>query len=58
MLLINSPVVKPCNPPAGIAKLLGTLGKYNVRCRVLDANLEGLMSLLKCPVGTDDTWSR
>lgn len=58
MLLINPPVVRPCEPPAGIAKLLGTLGKHNVRCRVLDANLEGLMSLLKYPVEADDTWSR
>ena len=58
MLLINPPVVRPCEPPAGIAKLLGMLGKYNVRCRVLDANLEGLTSLLKCPVEADDTWSR
>ncbi len=58
MFLINPPVVRPCEPPAGIAKLLGTLGKHNVYCRVLDANLEGLMSLLKCPVEADDTWSR
>ena len=58
MLLINPPVVRPCEPPAGIAKLLGMLGKHNVRCRVLDANLEGLMSLMKCPVEADDTWSR
>ncbi|MBW2544482.1 MAG: radical SAM protein [Deltaproteobacteria bacterium] len=58
MLLINPPVVRPCEPPAGIAKLLGTLGKHNVRCRVLDANLEGLMSLLRYPVEADDTWSR
>jgi hypothetical protein len=58
MLLINPPVVRPCEPPAGIAKLLGMLGKHNIRCRVLDANLEGLMSLLKCPVEADDTWSR
>jgi len=58
MLLINPPVVRPCEPPAGIAKLLGTLRMHNVRCRVLDANLEGLTSLLKCPVEADDTWSR
>jgi hypothetical protein len=57
MLLINPPVVRPCEPPAGIAKLLGMLGKHTVRCRVLDANLEGLLRLLKCPVEADDTWS-
>ncbi|HOO91099.1 MAG TPA: radical SAM protein [Syntrophales bacterium] len=58
MLLINPPVVRPCEPPAGIAKLLGILGEHAVHCRVLDANLEGLMSLLKCPIEADDTWSR
>ena len=58
MLLINPPVVRPCEPPAGIAKLLGVLGKHKVRCRVLDANIEGLTSLLNRPVEADDTWSR
>ncbi|MDD5722218.1 MAG: radical SAM protein [Syntrophales bacterium] len=58
MFLINPPVVRPCEPPAGIARLLGTLKGHGVHCRVLDANLEGLMSLLECPSGSDDTWSR
>lgn len=58
VLLINPPVVRPCEPPAGIAKLLGMLEKHNVRCRVLDANLEGLMNLLQSPVKANDTWTR
>lgn len=58
VLLINPPVVRPCEPPVGIAKLLGMLKKHNVYCRVLDANLEGLISLLQSPVKADDTWTR
>ena len=58
ILLINPPVVRPCEPPAGIARLLGTLNEHGVRCRVLDANLEGMMDLLESPATAADTWSR
>ncbi|MDO9515129.1 MAG: radical SAM protein [Syntrophales bacterium] len=58
MLLINPPVVRPCEPPAGIARLLGALKGNGVHCRLLDANLEGLMSLLECPALAQDTWSK
>jgi len=58
MLLINPPIVRPCEPPAGIAKLLGMLKDHDIRCRVVDANLEGLTHLLKSPVEANDTWSR
>lgn len=58
ILLINPPVVRPCEPPAGIARLLGTLNEHGVRCRALDANLEGMMDLLERPPTASDTWSR
>jgi hypothetical protein len=58
MLLINPPVVKPSEPPAGIAKLAGALAANNVPCRVLDANIEGLLFLMGRPGTASDTWGR
>ena len=60
MILIHPPVTRPCEPPAGIAKLCGALNHYGIKHRVLDANLEGLLSLLKTPPGSPgsiDTWT-
>lgn len=57
-LLINPPVVRPCEPPAGIARLLGAMKGRGARCRVLDANLEGMLHLLASPAPADDTWSK
>jgi hypothetical protein len=58
MLLINPPVVKPSEPPAGIAKLAGALAANNAPCRVLDANIEGLLFLMGLPGTASDTWGR
>jgi len=58
MLLINPPVAKPSEPPAGIAKLAGALAAHGIPCRVLDANLEGLFYLLGQPCTAADTWTR
>jgi len=58
MLLIYPPVAKPSEPPAGIAKLAGALAAHGVPCRVLDANLEGLLHLLDQPGTAADTWTR
>ncbi len=58
MILINPPVTKPCEPPAGIAKLAGALSRQGVPCRVWDANIEGLLYLLGQPSEAADTWSR
>ena len=58
MILIHPPVAKPCEPPAGIAKLCGVLNHHGVDYRVLDANLEGLLYLLKTPPIASDTWTR
>jgi DNA-binding transcriptional ArsR family regulator len=58
MLLIHPPVAKPCEPPAGIARLAGVLRGAGFPCTVLDANLEGLQYLLAAPRHENDTWSR
>jgi radical SAM superfamily enzyme YgiQ (UPF0313 family) len=59
MLLIHPPVAKPCEPPAGIAKLCGVLRFHGVAVDVLDANLEGLLSLLREPaLPSPDTWTQ
>lgn len=57
MLLIFPPVAKPCEPPAGIAQLAAALKSRALPCRVLDANLEGLLWLLQEPCNANDTWS-
>jgi hypothetical protein len=57
MILIYPPVAKPCEPPAGIAKLCGALDYHGIGYKVLDANLEGLLSLLKASPVPSDTWS-
>ena len=57
MLLILPPVAKPCEPPAGIAKLAGALLSHGIPCRLLDGNLEGLLYLLKQPERSSDTWT-
>jgi hypothetical protein len=57
ILLIHPPVVKPSEPPAGIARLCGALVHHGIRNTVLDANLEGLLHFLKVPPETPDTWT-
>jgi hypothetical protein len=57
MILIHPPVAKPCEPPAGIAKLCGALNHHGIKYNLLDANLEGLLSLLKTPPLSSDTWT-
>lgn len=58
MLLINPPVCKACEPPAGIAKLAGALRSHGHPCTLLDLNMEGLHSLLQHAPDENDTWSR
>jgi hypothetical protein len=58
MLLIFPPVAKPCEPPAGIAKLAGALKAHDISCTILDANLEGLLFLLQQPHTATGTWTR
>jgi radical SAM superfamily enzyme YgiQ (UPF0313 family) len=47
MILIHPPLVKPCEPPAGIAKLAGALKSHQVKYTFVDANLECILNLLK-----------
>jgi radical SAM superfamily enzyme YgiQ (UPF0313 family) len=58
MILVNPPVVKPCEAPAGIAKLAGALQQRHIPCSVLDANLEGLLGLLDRKPTQNDTWTK
>ena len=66
VLLIHPPLVKPSEPPAGLARLAGALKRHHVACTIVDANLEGLLYLLnKRAVGAgqdtgdaDDTWTK
>ncbi len=58
MLLIFPPAAKACEPPAGIAKLAGALKAHHIPCMLLDANLEGMLSLLEQPQTASDTWTR
>lgn len=58
VLLIHPPLSKPCESPAGLARLASALSANRVRCRIIDANLEGLLALLTGPVSAEDTWSK
>jgi len=58
MILIYPPVVKPCEPPAGLARLAGALNEHGISHRILDANIEGLSALLETDFSQTDTWTR
>ena len=58
VLLIHPPVVRPCEPPPGIARLSGALNRCGVEYDIIDANLEGLLSLSQRRLVARDTWTR
>lgn len=58
VLLIHPPVVRPCEPPPGIARLSGALKRHGVDYDIIDANLEGLLFLSQRPLVVRDTWTR
>lgn len=58
VLFIHPPLAKPCEPPAGLAKLAGAMNALKIECRVFDASLEGIIYLLAKPIKAGDTWSR
>jgi len=58
LMLIYPPVSRPCEPPAGIARLCAALKSNGASVTVLDANLEGLLHVLQSPVQSGDTWTR
>jgi len=47
IILIHPPLTKPSEPPAGIAKLSSCLIANGIEHSVIDANLEGILYLLK-----------
>jgi radical SAM superfamily enzyme YgiQ (UPF0313 family) len=57
MILVHPPVVKPSEPPPGIAKLAGSLKRHGVSCHLVDANIEGILYLLHQPIQSPDTWT-
>lgn len=57
IVLIHPPVAKPCEPPAGLARLAGALRAHGFLCTLIDANLEGLHHLLQNIDIPNDTWS-
>ena len=58
ILLIHPPVAKPCEPPAGVAKLAWALRAQEIDCRVYDASIDCLLGMLDRPLTAADTWSR
>ena len=58
ILLLNPPVVKPSEPPAGLARLAGALHQHGLHCTIVDLNLEGLFHLLHTPRMADDRWTQ
>ncbi|MGD0822446.1 MAG: radical SAM protein [Desulfomonilia bacterium] len=58
MVLIHPPVSRPCEPPAGLARLAGALKVHGRQYIIIDANMEGIMSLIAGPVTANDTWTR
>ncbi len=59
LVLVFPPSAKPSEPPAGLARLAGALGRYGVRHTVIDANLEGQLWLMRnARPGIGDTWTR
>ncbi len=58
ILLINPPVTRPCEAPAGIARLAGRLREAGHHVTLWDANLEGLLQLIDTESASDDTWTR
>ncbi len=57
ILLINPPLVKPSEPPPGLARLYGTLGAHGIGCEVIDANIEGVLHLLGKGSLERDSWT-
>jgi len=58
VLLIYPPVSKPGEPPAGIARLAGSLLAHGIDHQVVDASLESILFLLKDGASDDDRWTR
>ena len=57
MFLIFPPVAKPCEPPAGVALLSAALKGQGMDCRVFDANVDGLLYLIRSVDTAEDSWT-
>ncbi len=57
ILLINPPIVKPCESPAGIARLSGALMTKGIKLSVWDANLGGILNIINGPAESYDRWT-
>lgn len=58
MLLIYPPSAKPCEPPAGVARLAGALRRRGIRCFVWDANVDAVnREIHRDRVSVNDTWT-
>jgi len=61
IILIHPPIAKSSEPPAGIARLSACLTENHVPHEVIDANLEGMLFLLKNASpekASTDTWTK
>jgi hypothetical protein len=58
MIFIHPPVSKPCEPPAGIARLTGAFEGNGKNLTVIDANLDGILRTLNSTITAEDTWTR
>ena len=58
IILIHPPIAKCSEPPAGIAKLSACLNANKIYHKVIDANLEGILYLLKHVSNNDTTTDR
>ncbi|MDD4356698.1 MAG: hypothetical protein PHN98_05550, partial [Smithellaceae bacterium] len=47
IILIHPPIAKPSEPPAGIARLSSCLKANRIEHQVIDANLEGMLYLMR-----------
>jgi len=57
ILLIHPPLSKPCEPPAGVARLRSALHAHGLRSSILDLNLEGMLHLIQEVRDPSDTWT-
>ena len=57
MLLFFPPVAKPCEPPAGVALLSASLKRCGMDCKVIDANADGLLYLIRSVETASDSWT-
>jgi hypothetical protein len=58
IILIHPPVAKPCEPPAGIARLKGFIEARGHSCALWDANLEALRFMAEREAPAGDAWTR